>query len=183
MGGEQSVPCGKLCSQDWENYVNVDYKLQDGWEVILDDTREIDTSYTMTAFLANFTNIFENLFLGSQDSMSENVHATFVDVVVKRLESIIEIDYLNHRKKEFSPSPIHFMRMNDDYGKNRKFQLMFVMALRITATRKRDGDKAELDTHPANVEMSVRIQLRSVKETFVTQPTDDYTYPMCEGLY
>ena len=108
MGGEQSV-CNKLCSQDWDNYVNKDHKLQEGWEIILDDTREVDTNYTMTTFLATYTNIFENLFLGSQDSMSDNVHATFVDVVVKRLESIIQIDWLNHKKKEFSPSPIYIL--------------------------------------------------------------------------
>ena len=178
MGGEQSTPsCNKLCSQDWDNYVNKEHKLQEGWEIILDDTRDVDTIYTMTKFLANFANIFENLFLGSKNSMSENIHATLVDVVVKRLQSIIQIDWLNHKMREFSPLPIHFMRINDDNGRNRKFQLIFVMALRIISTKKRDGKEEELDTHHANVEMSVRIQLRSKQETFVTHPTQEIFIP------
>ena len=130
MGGEQSIPCSELCSKSWDSYANGDYRLQEGWEVTLDDSREVETISTMSSFLATFADIFENLFLGSRDSMSDNVHATLVDVVVKRLQSIIQIDWVNHRKREFCPSPIRFMRMNDDYGKNRKFQGAYYSAER-----------------------------------------------------
>ena len=159
------VPCSELCNQKWESYVDKDYKLQDGWEINLDDTREFESSYTMTQFLANCTNIFENLLYGSQDFMSGNVHSVFVDVIVKRLESVIHIDYLHNRRKVFNSS-IRFTRMNDDHDKSRKQQIIFVMSLRITGTGNRHGDQNELDTVETNVEMFVRIQLRSIRQRY-----------------
>ena len=176
MGGEQSIPCNKLCNESWENYANEDCKLRDGWEVILDDTREVETISTMSDFLANFADIFENLFLGSEDSMSNDVHATLVDVMVKRLQSIIQMDWVNHKNGKFTPSPIRFMRINDDRRKNRKFQLIFVMVLRIISVKKQDTEKTDLETHEASVEMSVRIQLRNTEEIFMYQPEEEEGY-------
>lgn len=164
------VPCSELCSQKWKDYVDKDYKLQDGWEIILDDTRGFEASYTMTSFLATCTDIFENLLLGSQDVISPHVHTTFTDVLIKRLESIIKLDYLNHKKKEFTPS-IHFTRINDDRDKNRKQQLVFVMSLRITDNALRRGVEQELNTIETNVEMFLRIQIRSIKEIYNTTYT------------
>lgn len=52
--------------------------------------------------------------------------------------------------------------MCNDEEKNRKFQLLFVMILRITKDRK--SNEAEMETHRANIEMSVKVQLRSGTE-------------------
>lgn len=80
--------CSKLCTEEWKEYVD-QFKLQDKWEIVLDDTRDMEINYTMGDFLAKSADIFENLFLGCENILSDDLHAAFVDIIVKRLETII----------------------------------------------------------------------------------------------
>ena len=165
------VPCKELCNEEWKKYLDNDYKLQDGWEIILEDNREFDTRYTVSTFFAATATIFENLLMGCKDLISQHVHSTFANVLTARLQSMLNIDYLHHKKREYN-GIVNLTRMNNDKRRKCKHQMICVMSFRITSPCIRKGTQEELHNLESDVEMFVRIQLRSTKENFLPNSED-----------
>ena len=171
MGNQQSQveTVDELCTQEWEKYERKVGSIKDGWELIHDDGRAVDVKSSIAGFLAHFSSLQENLFIGCDSSyISGTLHRNLVDVTVKRMEEIINFDYVNCSSKVFN-NKATILRARDDTKKNRKTEMIFVMAIRITDTSKRTPgtrSTADLDSQTVHVESSMKLQLRSIKQTF-----------------
>jgi len=174
MGNSNQPPVDTLCKEEWNSYRQEmgGLKLKEGWALILDDFRNINITHTTSHFLARFSGIMENLFLGCKEVVSANVHRELVDVTVKRMETLIQFDHRNHTEREFNKS-VRLFRATDDPSYSRKTEMILVMIVRITVTETNSRNAAKIQAtttqrgdlqNQAHIETAVRLQIRSVKE-------------------
>ena len=171
--GNSQIPVDTICKQEWDGYRQEmgGLDLKEGWGLILDDSRSINITHTTSNFLARFSDIMENLFLGCKEVVSSNVHRELVDVTVKRMETLIQFDHQNHTEREFSKS-VRLFRATDDPSYSRKTEMILVMIVRITvaATTSRNPEAriqattTQREQNQAHIETAVKLQIRSVKE-------------------
>lgn len=150
-----------LCSQEWEKYLKTTGEHKDGWEVILDDSRNVNINKSMSFFLAHFTDLMENLFMGCKEVMSESVHRELVDVAVKRMEELINFDYSNYSGKRFY-QVVPLLRSTDDCILQRKTEMIVVMVVRVSVVPKSDRNET-----PAQIENSIKVRMRSKSDNTV----------------
>lgn len=89
MGCQWSTSTDKLCKREWNSYLETTGQIKNGWELVLDDFRNVDINSDRTIFMVKFTEIVEKLLLGSPQVISDMVHQEFTDVTVKRMEELI----------------------------------------------------------------------------------------------
>ena len=138
-----------------------------GRELILDDFRQIELFMTTSQFLAQFSDLIENLFLGCKEAMSDEVHQDFVDIIVTQTQSIIQKEYhsINGMNRNFCKDiPLYLNK--EDSLKNRITQMVFLMVMRISnlATEEIGPEKK------AKWECSIRLQLSSDKTLVAVRP-------------
>ena len=132
---EQRVtPVSVLCNEAWDSH---NWRLKDeegfdpGWELILDDFRQIELLMTTSQFLAHFSDLIENLLLGCKEAMSDEVHQSFVDLIVTQTENVIQDEYIKCEDGNFCKHvPLYLNK--EDSPKNRKTQMVFLMVIRIS---------------------------------------------------
>jgi len=175
MGNSNQSTVDTLCKEEWNSYREEmgGLKLKEGWALILDDFRNINITHTTSHFLARFSGIMENLFLGCKEVVSANVHRELVDVTVKRMETLIQFDHRNHTKREFNKS-VRLFRANDDPSYSRKTEMILVMIVRITVTETNSaaGNSARIQAtttqrerdlqNQAHIETAVKLQIKFV---------------------
>ena len=174
MGGQMSRQKSvlSLCQEEWDLYIDNNRDFKSEWEMILDDARHVNVTTTTSHFLAHFSDLIENLFLGCKDMVSDELHNSFVDILVKRMEEIVRYDY-KHATKDFTPPPVKLIRYTEDAPKDRKTQMIFVMIARVEKKHKWAENVDDLE---ANWEICLKLQLRSHKdEQVVTQRTRQCT--------
>lgn len=170
MGNQASTDT--LCTQEWDKYLKTVGESKEGWNLILDDSRNVNIHSGMTKFLAHFTDLLENLFLGCKAVLSENVHRELVDVTVKRMEELINFDYKNCKEKNFY-QVIPLLRSTDDNRLQRKTEMILVLVVRITAdTTKKPLQEQEEPT--AHIENSIKVRMRSKHEPDMPQTFNNF---------
>lgn len=148
-----------LCSHEWDKYLKTTGKAKKGWELIMDDFRNVNVHSQMATFLEHFANLMENLFLGSAtEVMSDSVRKKFVDVTVERMKELIDFDYkytnfgAGNKIKFYQVTPL--MRSTEDTHLKRKTEMILMMVVRIT----KDEPKAHIET-------SIKVRIRSIKDS------------------
>ena len=165
MGGHLSTDRGTdtLCTQEWDKYLNSTGKPKDDWELLLDDSRNVNLHDDTSKFLARFTDIMENLFLGCKEVMSARVHQEFSDVTVKRMEELINFDHSNNTEKKFN-KVVRLIRLTEDSDFQRKTEMILVMVIRITVVAKKRSQEQEEEQPTFQIENSIKVQIRSIKD-------------------
>ena len=162
------TPISDLCNDAWESH---NWRLKDeedfdpGWELILDDVRQIELTVTTSKFLAHFSDLIENLFLGCKEAMSDEVHQDFVDLIVNQTENIIQEEYTNGKTEVFCKEvPLYLNK--EDALKNRKTQMVFLMVIRISNSPSKERTERE-----AKWESFIKLQLSSDMQKYpIEQP-------------
>ena len=133
---------------------------ESGRELILDDFRRIELLMTASQFLARFSDLIENLFLGCKEAMSDEVHRDFVDLVVSQTQSVIHGEYYSSEgtNGNFCKEIPLFLNKEDSL-KNRITQMVFLMVMR---TCEQSGPEER-----AKWECTIRLQLSSDKTLVV----------------
>lgn len=148
--GTQTSDVSTVCKSEWNRYKEDIGKCKPEWDVILDDFRRIHVNTTASEFLSHSYDMIENLFLGCKEVVSREVHDQFVETITKRIEEITQYDWEHRREKEPFNQVIKLFRSTEDMSKDRKTEMLFVMAIKITAVS-------------ANYESCLKLQLRSHK--------------------
>ena len=127
---------------------------ESGRELILDDFRRIELLMTASQFLARFSDLIENLFLGCKEAMSDEVNRDFVDLVVTQTQSVIHEEYKGSNGAFCKEIPLFLNK--EDPLKHRITQMVFLMVMRISnSTREESGPEER-----AKWECTIRLQLR-----------------------
>lgn len=159
----QLTPVSALCNEAWNSH---NWRLKDeeedfdpGWELILDDFRQIELVMTTSQFLAHFSDLIENLLLGCKEAMSDEVHQGFVDLIVTQTENVIQEEYIKGEDRLNFCKNLPLYLNKEDSPKNRKTQMVFLMVIRISNLVSKES-RVEKE---ATWECFIRLQLSSDK--------------------
>jgi len=163
--GQASVR--ELCNNEWNLYTqHIDehgsrHKEQH-WAIILDDLHHLAIETTSQEISVQFADVVEKILLGCKEVISRELHDQFVEIIVRRVKEIIEFDFRDNKQLN---QVIELFRSTEDSQKGRETSVMFVMAIRLTKTSKRqesEGEDREISTAPTIIwESCFRIRLHS----------------------
>ena len=158
--GQTSVRA--LCDSEWNLYTqHIDEHGskhdEQQWEMILDDLRHLAIETTSPEISANFTDVVENILLGCKEVISREIHDQFVEIIVRRVKEIIELD-----SETTNLQVIKLFRSTEDTQRNRETCMVFVMAIRYTKRQEVGEEDITMVTPPTiRWESCFRIRLHS----------------------
>ena len=158
-----------LCSHEWDKYLKTAGKAKKGWELIMDDFRNVNVYSEVgnrTGFLKHFTDLMKTLFVVSEKVMSKSVRDEFVKVTVERMKELINFDYANStldsdnvtKKRVCQVIPLLRSTEDTDTDTKRKTEMILVMVLRITRPREQVPNNEKV-----HIENSIKVRIRSIK--------------------
>ena len=138
-----------VCDSEWNLYTqyideNGSRRDEQQWEMILDDLHHLDIETTSIEISTHFTDVVETILLGCKEVVSRDIHDQFVEIIVKRVKEIIELDsdVINTQFNQV----INLFRSTEDSQRDRETSVVFVMAIRLMTAKRQEA--REEDTSP-----------------------------------